>query len=171
MTQQEFEHIAAELRDVMLEVGRNFFCNEADADDVAQEGLLTLWKLRDRLDANLQHRGLAIRIAKHCCMDMARKRARTVTMIPLEAKQSAEASPEEPSPHEQLEEEEMKQVLHDAIERLNPSERNLFELKQMEGLTNDEIAEQTHIPKSSIKVMVSTARKKVFEELKRRMKQ
>lgn len=51
MTQEEFEKIAPGLRKVMKSIGRNFFGNESDADDVAQEGLVALWRYRDRLDA------------------------------------------------------------------------------------------------------------------------
>ena len=36
----------------MLSVGRSFFDNESDADDVAQEGLLALWKYSSRMDAD-----------------------------------------------------------------------------------------------------------------------
>jgi predicted DNA-binding protein (UPF0251 family) len=41
----------------------------------------------------------------------------------------------------------------------------------MDGLSTDEVAMKTGIPKSSIIAMVSAARKKVLIELKRRMKQ
>jgi DNA-directed RNA polymerase specialized sigma24 family protein len=54
---------------------------------------------------------------------------------------------------------------------LKPRERELFEMRQIEGLSTEEVAEQTGIPRPSIIAMVSAARKKVFIELKRRMKQ
>ena len=44
MTQEEFEHIAPALRELMLSVGRSFFGNDDDAEDVAQEGLVALLK-------------------------------------------------------------------------------------------------------------------------------
>ena len=62
------------------------------------------------------------------------------------------------------------QSLQTLIEQLNPRERELFEMRQIEGLSNNEIAQQTGIPKASIEVMVSRARKKLFEELKKQMK-
>ncbi len=171
MKQQEFETIASELRDVMFNIGQQFFHSEVEADDVAQEGLLTLWKLHERLEAGLSHRGLAIRIAKHCCMDMVRKRKRTVELNTLDGT-GQQTQPETAlSPHEQLEETELNDALNNAIGQLKPSERNLFELRQMQGLSNDEISQRTQIPKASVKSMVSTARKKVFEELKRRLRQ
>ncbi len=168
MTQQEFEQIAPELRDEMLRIGRDFFGNEMDADDVAQEGLLVLWKMRERMEPDRRHTGLAIRVAKHCCMDLVRKRKRH------EGESLAFGIADEPpsyadrhTPQEDMEASELKTALDTAIALLNPSERRLFEMRQLDGLSNDEIAQQTNIPKPSVKSMVSTARKKVFEELRR----
>ena len=70
MTQAEFEKIAPKLRNVMMSVGRNFFGNESDADDVAQEGLVALWKYLDHMDASTSLEPLAIRVAKHCCISL-----------------------------------------------------------------------------------------------------
>lgn len=170
MTQQEFEQIAAEMRDVMVAVGRDFFGNREDADDVAQEGLLQLWKFRDKMEAGKSHHALARRIAKHCCMDLHRKR-KDYRLLHLEDGKIPDtpATATASSPHEELEASEVREALDQAIGHLKPSERNLFELRQMEGLSLDEIASQTHTAKASIRSMVSTARRKVFEELKRSM--
>lgn len=163
MTQAEFEKIAPGLRKVMMSVGRSFFGNESDADDVAQEGLVALWRYRDRLDAGSTHEGLAIRIAKHCCMDMVRKRKDTVELNgEILMKEMLVAQ----SPQEILETEELKFAVEDAVNRLNPSERRLYELRQVEGRELDEIADETKIPKPSVKSIISAARRKIYEELK-----
>ena len=168
MTQQEFEQIAPELRDEMLRIGRDFFGNEMDADDVAQEGLLVLWRMRERMEPDRRHTGLAIRVAKHCCMDLVRKRRRHESeSLPNEAVALRYEKSLSATPQEELEASELKTAIGKAIGHLNPSERRLFEMRQLDGLSNDEIAQQTNIPKPSVKSMVSTARKKVFEELKR----
>lgn len=163
MTQAEFEKIAPGLRKVMMSVGRSFFGNESDADDVAQEGLVALWRYRDRLDAGSTHEGLAIRIAKHCCMDMVRKRKDTVE---LNGEMLMKEMPVAQSPQEILETEELKFAVEDAVNRLNPSERRLYELRQVEGRELDEIADETKIPKPSVKSIISAARRKIYEELK-----
>ena len=168
MTQKEFEHIAPELRDIMFSVGRNFFGNDADAEDVAQDGILYMVKYLDKLDNSKKHNALAIRVAKHCCMDIVRKRRRSsvVSIDEVKVYQSNVGF----SPHEELEATEMRSVICEAISHLKPSERRLFELKQLEGSSLDEIAKQTGISKPSIKSMLSVARKKVFNELKERIK-
>jgi RNA polymerase sigma factor (sigma-70 family) len=70
-----------------------------------------------------------------------------------------------------LEAQDTQRLLSEAMALLKPRERELFEMRQIEGLSTEEVAEQTGIPKPSIIAMVSAARKKVFTELKKRMKQ
>ena len=171
MTQAEFETIAPGLRKVMMSVGRNFFGNESDADDVAQEGLVALWRYRDRLDIGQTHEGLAIRIAKHCCMDMMRKRKESVQLygaIPPDS--ITKEMPAAQSPQEILKTDELQSAIDEAIGQLTPGERRLYELRQIEGWELDEIASKTNISKSSVKSIISTARRKIYEELKKSLK-
>lgn len=171
MTQAEFEAIAPGLRIVMKSVGQNFFGNESDADDVAQEGMVALWRYRDRLDANLTHERLATRIAKHCCMDMVRRRKDIVRLygdIPPDS--LSKEVPTSLSPQEILEADELHEAMDKAIARLTPSERRLYELRQIEGRELDEIASATNISKPSVKSIISVARKKIYEELKKSLK-
>ena len=162
MTQEEFEHIAPSLRDVMLSVGRSFFDNESDADYVAQEGLLALWKYSSRMDADAVHTALAIRIAKHCCMDIVRKRKTTIPM-PEDYGGAALNNGTAQSPQEIMEQGELLAAVDNAINRLTPSERRLYELRQIEGLPLNDIVKQTNISKTSVKSMISAARKKIYE--------
>ena len=59
MTRKEFEIIILRLRPLMVKVGRDFFGNQMDAEDVAQEALLRLWKYCERLDADRNLEALA----------------------------------------------------------------------------------------------------------------
>ena len=168
MTQEEFEHIIPKLRELMLSVGRSFFGNDDDAEDVAQEGLVALLRFIDRMEPGVQHDALAIRVAKHCCMDIVRKRK---SRLFISGKMNEETAPPGrdvgASPHEVLEAKELHEAVNKAVQHLKPSERRLFEMRQIEGLELDDIAKQTNIAKPSIKSIVSTARKKVFEEIKK----
>lgn len=167
MTLQEFEHIAPEMRQLMLGVGRNFFGNEMDAEDVAQDGLLALWRYCERLESGHPVRGLAINVAKHCCIDLVRRRRTTLDLDELpELTLAPPGTRVHPSPQEEMEASELRQALEDAIHGLNPSEQRLFRLRQIEGLTLDEISEQTHIAKPSVKSMITAARRKIFEAMK-----
>ena len=168
MTQEEFEHIAPTLRELMLSVGRRFFGNDDDAEDVAQEGLVALLRFIDRMESGSRHDALAIRVAKHCCMDMMRKRKSCpVVASKVNNKMAPPGRDVGASPHEDLEAKELHEAVNKAVQHLKPSERRLFEMRQIEGLELDEIAKQTNIAKPSIKSIVSAARKKVFGEIKK----
>jgi RNA polymerase sigma factor (sigma-70 family) len=167
--QEEFEHIAPKLRDVMLSVGRSFFGNEQDAEDVAQDGMLAMLKYLERMDAGKNHNAFAVRIAKHCCIDIMRKR-KHAAIVSFDAVHTPPGTDVGSSPHEELVAKETLMAVTETIGHLKPSERRLFELRQIEGSSLDDISEQTGIAKPSIKSMLSAARKKVFNELKERIK-
>lgn len=164
MTRSEFEHIAATLRQKVLKVGLLFFGSQDDAEDAAQETMVQLWRYCEQIDASRNIEALAIRVAKNCCVSMYR-RNRPTPSLSLYGRERGS------SPQEILEAKDTERMLEEALDLLKPRERQLFEMRQLEGLSVDEISSETGIPKLSITAMVSAARKKVFIELKRRMKQ
>ena len=164
MTRSEFEHIAEKVRQKVLKVGLQFFGSQEDAEDAAQETMEQLWRYCEQIDASRNIEALAIRVAKNCCVSLYRKNRPT----PNPSLYGGELGS---TPQEILEAKDTERMLEEALDLLKPRERQLFEMRQLEGLSVDEISSETGIPKLSITAMVSAARKKVFTELKRRMKQ
>ena len=162
MTRSEFEQIAAQLRQKVLKTGLDFFGNKEDAEDAAQDTMVQLWRYLEHIDTQRNVEALAVRVAKNCCVSIYRKQ-QTVTPL-LEGQGEA-------SPQEQLEAKDTQRMLDETLSLLKPRERQLFDMRALMGLSIDEITQQTGIPKPSVTAMVSAARKKVFTELKRRMKQ
>lgn len=170
MTRSEFEHIATQLRQRVLKVGLDFFSNKEDAEDVAQETMVQLWRYLEHIDAERNVEALAVRVAKNCCVNMYRRQSGKADTIDID-RQADNRLESSVSPQALLEAQEAQRLLSEAMALLKPRERQLFELRQMDGLSTDEVASQTGIPKPSVTAMVSAARKKVLIELKRRMKQ
>lgn len=162
MTRSEFEQMAAQLRSEVLNVGMVFFGNMEDAEDAAQDTMMQLWRYCAHIDPERNVRALAIRVAKNCCVNMHRKR---------QAKYELPSPVMEVSPQELLEASDAQRMMEETIALLKPRERQLFEMRQLEGLSNDDISQETGIPKASVKAMVSIARKKVLQELTKRLKQ
>ena len=167
MTRQEFEHIAAQLRQKVLNVSTQFFASRQDAEDAAQEAMVQLWRYCEQIDASRNIDALAVRVAKNCCVSMYRRLRHTADID----QQSIKTPTAEPSPQQQLEAQDTQRMLNEALSLLKPRERQLFDMRALMGLSNDEISSQTGIPKTSIAPMVSEARKKVMAELLKRMKQ
>jgi RNA polymerase sigma factor (sigma-70 family) len=167
MDRTTFEQTAARLRPLILRIGRDYFGSADDAEDVAQETLLRLWRYCQQLDEGRNIEVLAAKVAKCCCVDMQRKEH--MPMVREGDEGPVQMPSLAPSPHEELEQKEGVAALDEAIGQLKPRERQLFEMRQQEGLSTEEIAQQTGIPKASVQSMVAMARKKVFNEMKRRM--
>ncbi len=149
----------------MVKVGRDFFGNQMDAEDVAQEGLLRLWNYCERLNADRNLDALAVKVAKNVCVDIYKERNIYEDEIKVDV-----ASPPSQSADAELHAMEMQQKIDEAMERLNPRERDLLKARQFEGKSAEEISEQTGIPKSSVKSMISMARKKLKTDLQKHLK-
>lgn len=149
----------------MVKVGRDFFGNQMDAEDVAQEALLRLWNYCERLSADRNLEALAVKVAKNVCVDLYKNRNTYEDEITSDI-----ASPPSQSADAELHAKEVQQKIDEAMERLNPRERDLLKARQLEGKSAEEISEQTGIPKSSVKSMISTARKKLKMDLQKHLK-
>ena len=167
MTRQEFEHIAAQLRQKVLNVSTQFFASRQDAEDAAQEAMVQLWRYCEQIDVSRNIDALAVRVAKNCCVSMYRRQRHTADID----QQTLKCAAGDDSPQQQLEAKDTQRMLNEALSLLKPRERELFDMRAVMGLSNDEISSQTGIPKTSIAPMVSEARKKVMAELIKRMKQ
>lgn len=164
MSPTEFENIVPVLRPLMVKVGRNFFGNQTDADDVAQEGLVRLWNYCERLDPKRNMEALATRVAKNVCVEIYRKKRDNNTAAldeGIEDNITADAY---------IEAEDVQHKIDEAIERLSPRERSLLRKRHIEGHTAEEIANETGIPKPSVKSIISMAKRKLTKELQKILK-
>ena len=165
MSPKEFENIVPALRPLMVKVGRDFFGNESDADDVAQEGLIRLWRYCERLNAERNMEAMAVKVAKNICVEIYRRRnTMTVTL-----QSGMEGDETYAGADADIEAGETQQKIDEAMERLSPRERELLRKRHIEGHTAEEIATETGIPKSSVKSMISMARKKLIKELQNKL--
>ena len=57
------------------------------------------------------------------------------------------------------------------MEKLPPRELQVLRMRQMEHRSNDEIARLLGIGEASVKVMLSNARKKLFNDIKKKYRQ
>lgn len=171
MTQLEFEQMAPQLRGRMLKVALDFFGSQEDAEDVAQEAMMHLWRYCEHIDSCRAPENLAVRVAKNCCVSLYRKRQKKAgNILPLSSCRSTLHPDPSGSPQELLEAEDTQRMMDEVIALLKARERQLFTMRHIQGLTTEEIAEQTGIPQTSVAVMISVARKKVHTELTKRLK-
>ena len=171
MTQSEFEAIALQLRKKVRATIVRMLSSADAADDAASDVMLRLWALHGQLNDDSHAFKLALVIARNVSIDMARRQKRSYALFA-----DAEKGVEQPagrwaSPSENMELEEEERWLVQRMEKLPPRELQVLRMRQMEMRSNEEIARLLGISEASVGVMLSAARKKLFNDIKRRNRQ
>ena len=164
MTEQEFISLADRIRGRLIALALRF--NRAsgldvEAEDIVQDALLTLLQLsRDGYPVR-DAEALAVKITKTRCVERYRRqhmRFEPVSELPLAGSYSASSGTE------QMDIETIRNIVQNG---LSDSQRKLLSLRNDVGLSLDEIAAVTGLQKSSVKVTISAARKKMLEKLEK----
>lgn len=163
MEHTEFERLAPILRTKAKQIGLSFFKEEEAAEDVAQETIISLWKAWGTLSSPLEAERLAIRIAKHECINVWRREQRR-PHSPLTT--SHEVTLPASNEGQTLEESELKAALHKATQTLRRSEQRLWRMFAEAQMDTREIAIATGINARTVSAMLSHARGHIYNVLK-----
>ncbi|MGI8797328.1 MAG: RNA polymerase sigma factor [Acidimicrobiia bacterium] len=141
--------------------------NEEDARDVVQEAYLRAWKGIGRFRGDAQFTTWLYRITANASYTLVQKRRRRRTE-PLEtAAEPVELRPEA-QPEAAAESAVVMAQLSDAVAQLPPKLRSIVVLKDVYGLSHDDIAQELGISVAAAKVRLHRGRKKLrdilFEE-------
>ena len=135
--------------------------NQEEAEDAVQEVFIKLWNMGNKLDEYNSIVALATTMTKNNCIDLLRKKKNIVKEDYTELGfKSADIS----SPYELLESRESGDILYHIINQLPSIYKDVIELKEIEGLTYEEIADKTKQNINTIRVNLSRARKMIREE-------
>ncbi len=144
--------------------------NAADAQDLTQEGFLLAYaRLRDFRVGERFHPWLYT-IALNLCRSHLRRRSLR-RWLPLaqerERDRPMQPEPAEPSPDPEraLLGREADERLQGAIQALPPKYREVFVLRQSQGLSYEEIAELLSLPLGTVEVRLFRARRRLLESL------
>lgn len=163
MDHSEFDRLAPVLCTKAKSVARDFFGRREAAEDVAQETVVRLWKAWDTLSSPVEAERLAVRIAKHECIDVWRREQRRPHIsLTISHEQASPAPGEEHS----LEEAELMNALSRAAHTLPRAEGRLWRMFAEAGMAAREIAIATGINIRTVSSMLSHARKHIYNVLK-----
>ena len=161
MTTQEYEEIAHKMRPRLMQLGLSFFQDEEQAADAVQEALLRLWLLRERVNDTSHAKALLIKMTQNVCVSEWRHQQRQglLTVEHLGFVLAEEAQP--------MSEDDNGRLLQQAIATLAPMEQRLFRMRHELGMDVAQIAAATGLLPRSVSAVVSKARHKIVEQLKK----
>ena len=162
MTQEEFTHIANEMRRKSVSVAPGFGYGLEDAEDIAQDVMLKLWCLHEKMDDAARLKASVAIITKQVCIDKWRTthiQTRVGDIMPIV---------DEDSLYDKLEYAELEQWMKEQIENLPSTSSIVLRMRQLEHRELGEIAEILNIRQTSVSTLLSRARNELLNKLKRR---
>lgn len=164
MTQRDFEHIYTSIKSDLIRLA-NRFCKSAsidlDAEDVVQEAMIAFWELAENGYPMPNPKGLLVKITKNICISRYRKRKIETEQIAGDVFTGGESASRGV---ETMDERIIKQKLYETLTR---TERLYMLMKTEDGLSLDEMVQNSGGTRASVKVALSKAKKKLVEQLKK----
>jgi len=153
--------------------------HEQDAEDVTQQTFLSALENLEGFRGEAKFGTWLLRIASHAALKIIRKRKGLDTVSWDAAGDAAEAVDGIPhpefiadwrqSPETLVEQNETRQLLDDALARLDPKHRLVFLLRDVEGLSVKETADALELSQANVKVRLLRARLQLRELLTQKL--
>jgi RNA polymerase sigma-70 factor (ECF subfamily) len=133
--------------------------NDRDAaSDAVQETFIRLWRHARRINPDQSlATWLCTLCARRCYDELRRRRRHRTTLANL---------PSDAINPDAMATDELLALLHQAVASLPPKQQVVYQLREIECLTTDEVAAATHMSADQVKANLFVARTNVREKLK-----
>jgi RNA polymerase sigma-70 factor (ECF subfamily) len=161
MTKTDFNNLVITLGRKLYGYAYRILRDKEGSEDAVQEVFVKLWKMNMKLDEYVSVEALAVTMVKNYCIDQIRKQK---YIEPADSNSFSLYQDTEPSPQDKLERNETSAFMHRIINDLPEIYREVIQLRDIEELSYEEIAEKTGQNINTLRVNLSRARKSVRDE-------
>ena len=134
----------------------------AEAEDVVQEVFIKLWNNRQQMASINNVEAWCITATKNLSIDKLRSKHQR--MVPMAA--SFDLHDNSATPYEETVTHDVFDHVKNLMSRLPDKQRDIMQLRDIEGLSYQEIAEALNVPMDQVKVYLFRARKAVREGMR-----
>jgi RNA polymerase sigma-70 factor (ECF subfamily) len=159
-----FEQLIDSYQRKVLSTAWRLLGNQEDARDAAQEVFLRVYKYLGGFRTDQDFAGWLYRIIVNVCRDQMRKRGRPELFTSFEAEQqlgSFEAVVSAEDVEADLIRSQQRAMIADALSTLSKKERAALVLRDLEGLTTEEVARVLGSSQTTVRSQISSARAKI----------
>jgi RNA polymerase sigma-70 factor (ECF subfamily) len=155
-----FEVLARRYGPLLRAYARRILGSNDEVDDVVQETLITAWRDLPSLNDGSVVKSWLMRIASHKSIDRIRARKNHLDVDDVDAVQ-----PDRLSPHAIREATSLHEAVSQALATLPLDQQRCWVLREVGEHSYDEIAEQMGIPASTVRGLLSRARRNLMTEM------
>ena len=171
-SESAFRRLVEQYQDQVVNTCLGFVPNLQDAEDIAQEVFIEIYKSLAKFRQDSKLSTWIYRIAVSKCLEFLRHRKRKKraaffqSLIGLEDDRAGKAKDNFNHPGYQLENQDRARILYAAIEKLSENQRIAFTLNQSDGLAIKEVAAIMNMSVSAVESLVHRARKNLRKQLR-----
>lgn len=144
MSQEEFQQAVCQLRPHITELAQHYLADNEKAEDAAQDALLRLWQMHERLHPPID--GLANTLTRNICIDQLRRQHQTISTYQVEQEDT------EPTNHQQIER------MMAVVDTLPELQQTILRLRHMQGMEMKELAAMLQMNEAAVRKALSRAR-------------
>jgi RNA polymerase sigma-70 factor (ECF subfamily) len=173
--ERAFRELVEAHRDRVYNITFRMLGNRAEAEDVAQEVFIAVFKMIDQFREESKFSTWLYRIAVNHCKNRIKYLARRHDRSRDELDETTHGNgvngqigaPLPSSPHKALESAQMERLMQDAIANLDDDQRIVVVLRDVEDLSIEEICDITGLPDGTVKSRLHRARLLLRKRLQR----
>lgn len=166
-SQQAFRAIVEANQRFVFAVAYRFVHDQHEAEDITQEVFVRLWKNLHAYKPEVKLTTWLYKIVTNRCLDFLKSRygrqRNNKVDVALQMNVKSVSTPES-----DLQRQELTVLVYAAADELTPKQKAVFILRDLEGLTSDEVCEALSMTAGNVKSNLFHARQKIAEKLKSR---
>jgi len=153
-----WEALVRQFQGRVCAVAYSYTSDPEEARDLAQEIFVRVYRRLDTCRDPDRFPAWMLRLARNTAIDQLRARQARGAGSNVSVEEAAELAAGDPNPEETWEVEERQQILYRALHRLDEGLREIILLKEVQGLSVEEVARVLEVPAGTVKSRSHRAR-------------
>lgn len=160
-----FEKLISDYQKKVFNICYRYIGSYEDASELAQEVFIKVYKNISGFKEQSSLSTWIYKIAVTTCIDEIRRQKKHITVSIDDEEKKIEIPDYQGNPCEAVEKKEMKELVQAAIKDLNEDHREVIILRDMQGLSYEEISQILGVPIGTVKSRIKRARENIKEYL------
>ena len=161
MNLEEFKKGILPIKNKLYRMALRITANPAEAEDVVQEVFIKVWEQRDQMDEIQNIEAWCMQMTKNRAIDKRRLRSNQAENL----EKAYGLSSDGPNPGRQAELQDAVGQVKELMAGLPDSQKMAMQLRDIEGMSYQEICETLEMPLNQVKTNIFRARKNIRSKL------